>query len=399
MNKQAQIPVPLRMALGVLGGQLMLQESRRRIGELEAQAELLNAMARRAEFERSAATIMALRHTQAPVILGRGGVHPAFGYEVPVGMDQGMVRMAAVEMGRGMAREEAAFRKQALSMGSKVGLGATAGLIGLGGLGVAAGKGLKVADKYEARAPYRGQVIPQVKLGQALVEFHEGMDKEALGFPKALFTAAKGGLLKGRKAFTAASGEGVLSAGRKALSAGTAQAGRTFEAARAFTPARAVTSPRSGATALESRRAIKPSSPGQITPPGGASGATTGTPPPPKSTQANASTQAVPTPGVEGAAGVATQEAGPGAEMLEGAKRWGQKWVVNPTKWAIKHPTASLAMGVGVPAAAYGAYRLGTAGIDVMQQHNPQYTYNMGGFQVPTQVGQYGYTEAPALRY
>lgn len=386
-RKEAQLPTALRMALGVASGQAVLHESRRRIEEQKAQAELINAMARRAEFERQASTIMALKHTQAPVVLGEGGKHPAFGYEVPVGMDEGMVRMAAVEMGRGMARHEAEFRKQALSMSNKLGLGATVGAVGLGAAGLAADKGIRTADKYVLQPRYRGQPVQQAKLGQVLASLHGGMDKESMGWFKSLATAGRAGAKRGRRAWDASrqAGGSVFGAAGKARQSGSRTFGSSYKATRAKpgVPTPKIEAPRPGTGGYAPKSA--PSQSPYRTAPARAPKTTVEADPFPASSAPKTPTPTTPT----------TDPNSWGQKF----KRWGNKWVVDPAKTSIKHPGWTALGAVGVPALAYGGYKATQAGIDVMSKHNPQYTYNQGGYQLPTTTSQYGYTQAPAMRY
>jgi hypothetical protein len=58
-----------------------------------------------------------------------------------------------------------------------------------------------------------------------------------------------------------------------------------------------------------------------------------------------------------------------------------------------------IAAGLGTAAAGYGAYRAGKAGINTVMKAPPRYSYNVGAYQVPTGVSQYGYTQAAPLRY
>ena len=401
MLKHGQLPIPLQMALGAVSGEMIRRNNANSIAELEAQADALNEQARMYELMHNAAAANAFKHTQAQVVLRPGGMHPAFGYEVPVGNDQGMIRTAAIEMGRGMARDEAAFRKRAnmrkaaLSMGNKLGIGAGLGLAAVGATGIAADKGIRATNKYVLNQPYAGH---QMKLGEALVFLHgEGMDKEALGWAKSLGTALKGGWLKGRSAFRAstAAGSGRLGAARHAISQGGAQARRTMGAARGFTPgSAAVTNPRSGGVIMGSsaqRVPAKTAPPVKTTP----ASAPVSTPAEVKPSTQTSSTSAA-TQSATSAPAPTTSPTGDG--WGDKVKQWGQKWVVNPAKFTARNPW-TLAVGGGVAAAGYGGVRAAKAGIDTMQQHNPQYTYNQGGYQVPTSVGQYGYTKAPGIRY
>jgi hypothetical protein len=377
MEKQSQLPIALRMAVGLAGGQMMLNESRRRVSELEEQAAFLNAQARRAEFERQASTIRALRNTQAPIVLGRGGMHPSFGYEVPVGMDQGMVRMAAVEMGKGMARSEMAFRKQALSLGNKLGLGAAAGLTALGGAGILADKGIRVANRELLQDPYANRRVPQMKLGQVMVGLHGGMDKESMGLMKSVYTGLKGGLLKSKAMYNTSKsvGAGTFGAASRAVKGGGTQGMGTYRAAR-----------------------IKPSMPVPKIEP---SRSGTGGYAPKSHVPSTARTvpghvEADPFPAAK--APGATSVTDPPSGFMGGVQRWGNKWIVNPARITARHPW-SVAAGLGTAAAAYGGYRALKSGVDVMQQHNPMYTYNTGGYQLPNAVNEYGYTAAPGLHY
>lgn len=391
-RKEAQLPTALRMALGVASGQAVLHESRRRIEEQKAQAELINAMARRAEFERQASTIMALKHTQAPVVLGEGGKHPAFGYEVPVGMDEGMIRMAAVEMGKGMARHEAEFRKQALSMSNKLGLGAAVGAVGLGAAGLAADKGIRTADKYVLQSRYRGQPVQQAKLGQVLVSLHGGMDKESMGWFKSLATAGRAGARRAKGAFnkTRQVGGNVFDASMQAAKAGGTRGRSAFKATRAKpgVPTPKIEAPRPGTGGYAPKSA--PSQSPYRTAPARAPKTTVEADPFPASSAPKTPAPKTPTP--------TTPTTDPNS-WGEGFKRWGNKWVVNPAKTTIKHPGWTALGAVGVPALAYGGYKATQAGIDVMSKHNPQYTYNQGGYQLPTTVSPHGYAQAPAMRY
>jgi len=384
MHKQA-IPVALRMAMGVASNEMLRRHHGRRIGALEEEAEIINALARRDELERQASTIAAMRYSRAPIVLGPGGTHPSFGYRVPVGDDRGMVRTAAEEIGRRMARKEAAFRKQSLSLGTKVGLGATAGMVGLGGLGIAADKGMRVADKYVARSQWAGQPLQQAKLGAALVCLHEGMDKEALGLLSSGAAALKSGWRGFGRAFKTSRGTGAnpFAAASFAGGRGGQAAKGTFRKVREMpsAPVPKIEPPRPG-TGGYAPRAQQPAAPARGTAQAGPAPAAAA---PAAAAPAAAAPVAAPTPTAGG--------------FGEGVKRWGNKWVAGPAKFMAKHPGLTAAGAIGVPAVAYGGYRAATAATDVMQQHNPQYTYNTGGYQLPTNVNEYGYTQAPGLRY
>lgn len=386
MRKEGQLPIPLQMAIGVASNEMLRRSNASSIAELEQSADALNEQARRHELEHNAAATNAFRHTQAQVVLRPGGVHPAFGYEVPVGNDQGMIRTAAVEMGQGMARDEVAFRKAnmrktALSVANKLGIGAGVGMAALGGAGVIAGKGIRAADKHVLQQPYANR---QMKLGEALVQLHGGMDKEALGVLRSAYNAVKGGLKKGKKAFGTSrqAGGSVTGAASQATSAGGAQASKTYGASLARTPAPKI-------------QAAKPGT-----------GYVRKTPEPyrtPASKPVATSVEADPFPASKAPTGnsmTATTDGArqQGSDIGEGVARWGKKWIVDPVKKTARNPW-TLAAGAGAGVLGYGGYQAAKAGIDTMQKHNPQYSYNQGGYQLPTSVGRHGYTQAPGIRY
>lgn len=402
-----EIPTALRLALSIAGGSITANAAQRRIEEQEAQADLVNELAKRDEFERQAATIAALRRSQAQTVLGPGGVHPAFGYEVPVGSDQGMIRTAALQhaagiIGREMGEAEAAHRKQAgVAAGlwknrkAVAGTAALGGALATGASLAGAGQGVRKVDTLLNRSAVRGRPVPQVKLGSVLVSFHHGdLEKEAgigAAIMPALRSAAKA--FSKKKQFLRGSGRGRVSAAFGALGEGARGGKRMFNVARTPEAGEVLKARRAAGnvTKYENRmlsKAPPKPAPAQVSAPARASAPA----PTAQTAPAPAQLPTTPTP-----AKVTTTPAE--RTLGDRMKGWYQRNLERPVKWTAANPWKSALMGVGVPAVAYGGYKATTGAVDVLQRHNPQYNYNLGGYQLPTSVGQHGYTQAPTMRY
>lgn len=150
-----ELPLIARLSAALLNAS-MGRAAVKSQAEQKSEAELLNLAAEELEKERLRPTTSALDHKRAPAFIGKGMIDPAM---VPVGFDEGMVRLASIAQASGRVLAKLAgigggYMNMAMGAGKalqsgvqkvmpglKGSLALGAGVLGAGVLGTKAVKG------------------------------------------------------------------------------------------------------------------------------------------------------------------------------------------------------------------------------------------------------------------
>lgn len=113
-TKEASLPLFARLIFASRAYNRGVEENER-IDRQRMEAEAFNVRMQELERFRMAPIIGSLRHTRVPIILSPGSPEPFYGGNVPLGMDEGMVRMASAmqKVGIAMAVRDMELLKEA----------------------------------------------------------------------------------------------------------------------------------------------------------------------------------------------------------------------------------------------------------------------------------------------